>query len=117
MLTSGEAKGIVQAHPDNGIQGWMKMHDRWNRKSSMGYTVVAEKIRSIPKSKTLDEVFGKLLQLEKLYLEYVDSGGKEYTDTDRKVDILRVVPQELNSKLLMEFDDMDEASSKDLLTK
>eukprot|EP00973_Karenia_brevis_P032505 4483374-Karenia_brevis.AAC.1 len=44
MLTAGEAKGIVQANPNDGIRAWMKMHDRWNRKSGMGYTVVAEKI-------------------------------------------------------------------------
>eukprot|EP00973_Karenia_brevis_P038045 5245598-Karenia_brevis.AAC.1 len=69
---------------------WMKLHDRWNKKSNMGYTMVAEKIRSVPKAKNLDEVFGKLVQLDKLYIEYVDCGGEEYKATDRKVDILRI---------------------------
>eukprot|EP00973_Karenia_brevis_P060502 8414645-Karenia_brevis.AAC.1 len=44
MLTTGEANNTVQSHPDNGLVGWKKLHERWWKKTEMGATLIAEQI-------------------------------------------------------------------------
>eukprot|EP00973_Karenia_brevis_P029063 4009745-Karenia_brevis.AAC.1 len=73
----------------------------------MSSTVIAEQIRSVPKSKNLDEVNPKLTELEKLYNDYFEARGERYGDIERKADILRIVPLELQQKLQLDIQDMD----------
>ena len=73
----------------------------------MSSTVIAEQIRAIPKSKCLEEVNTKLTELETLYNNYFEARGERYGDVERKADILRIVPLELQQKLTLDIPDMD----------
>eukprot|EP00973_Karenia_brevis_P052164 7248159-Karenia_brevis.AAC.1 len=72
MLTEGEALSIVESAPKDGMGAWYKLHERWHKAQKMSSTAIAERIRSISKAKSLDEVNPKLIELEKLYNEYYE---------------------------------------------
>eukprot|EP00973_Karenia_brevis_P041122 5690130-Karenia_brevis.AAC.1 len=90
MLTDGEAQSIVESCPKDGKLAWKKLHDRWHKAQKMSSTLISEQIRTITKSKNLEEVNPKLTELEKLYNEYYDVRGQRYDDIERKADILRI---------------------------
>eukprot|EP00973_Karenia_brevis_P011772 1594755-Karenia_brevis.AAC.1 len=66
----------MQSHPDEGLVGWKKLHERWWKKTEMGATLIAEPIRNIGRSKKIEEVFSKIVALGKLYREYDDTCKK-----------------------------------------
>eukprot|EP00973_Karenia_brevis_P003658 506920-Karenia_brevis.AAC.1 len=70
MLTVSEAQNIIEANPKKGMSGWRQLHERWNKRTKMSSVMLLEQIRSMPKCKTLDEVFGRITDLQKKYLEY-----------------------------------------------
>eukprot|EP00973_Karenia_brevis_P038719 5343746-Karenia_brevis.AAC.1 len=51
----------------------------------MGATLIAEQIRNIGRSKKIEEVFSKIVSLEKLYREYDDTckKGELYRETEK----------------------------------
>lgn len=121
FLTEGEAKNIAQSHPSEGLKAWTALHDRWNKRTSMGFTMIAEKIRSVPACKSIGDVLSTLVTLERLYIEYDDavihSSTPTYDDVAKKADLLKIIPKELSSKLYMDVNDMDKTTHRDLLTK
>eukprot|EP00973_Karenia_brevis_P030143 4154305-Karenia_brevis.AAC.1 len=73
MLTEGETQNLVESCPRDGATAWRRLHDRWHKAQKMSSTVISEKIRSVAKSKNLDEVNTKLTELDKLYNEYYEA--------------------------------------------
>ena len=113
----GEAHDIVEACSENGVEAWRKLHTRWHKAQKQSSTVIAEAIRSVSKSKTLDEVNNKLTELKILYNEYYDVCNEPYGEIERKADILRVVPFALQQRLQLETEDMDKESIQSLHNK
>ena len=116
-LTEGEAHDIVESCHKDGASGWKKLHTRWHKAQKMSSTAIAEKIRSVGKSRNLDEVNTKLTELETLYNEYFEVRGSEYGEIERKADILRIVPLELQLRLQLEIADMDNEPIQQILNK
>eukprot|EP00973_Karenia_brevis_P084216 11686491-Karenia_brevis.AAC.1 len=73
----------------------------------MPSVMLLEQIRSMPRCKILDEVFGRITDLQKKYLEYEEVRETTYQEIAKKADILRVVPTELQQRLQLEIDDLD----------
>ena len=65
LLTDGDAHQIILSKPLDGLKGWVGLHNRWNKRSLIGYTVITEKIRALPACKSIDEIFSKITSLEK----------------------------------------------------
>ena len=60
-----------------------------------------------PEIAKLEEVLSRINDLEKLYIEYQEIRGKPYDEIERKADILRTVPKELQQRLQLDIDDWD----------
>eukprot|EP00973_Karenia_brevis_P028469 3923599-Karenia_brevis.AAC.1 len=73
----------------------------------MSPTLILDQIRSITRCKKLEDVFPKMIELDKLYLEYFEARNVAYGDIERKADLIRIVPEELQKKLMLEIDDLD----------
>lgn len=116
-LTEGESQGIVDTFPEDGAGAWKKLQERWNKRLKMSSTGICEKIKAVPKCKNIEEVLPKLTELETLYIEYQDVRGKPYDDIEKKADILRVVPTDLQQRLNLDIDDMDDIEYTLVLAK
>eukprot|EP00973_Karenia_brevis_P082823 11483289-Karenia_brevis.AAC.1 len=71
----------------------------------------------MPKCKSLDEVFGRITDLQNKYLEYEEVRQLKYEGIEKKADILRVVPIELQQRLQLEIDDLDDIKYDNLIMK
>eukprot|EP00973_Karenia_brevis_P087077 12075608-Karenia_brevis.AAC.1 len=85
----------------------------------MGATLIAEEIQNIGRSKKIEEVFSKIVALEKLYREFNDTckPGELYRETEKKADMLRIVPEEIAQKLRIDIDNIDEINYEPMLAK
>eukprot|EP00973_Karenia_brevis_P034548 4765767-Karenia_brevis.AAC.1 len=107
MLTDGEAHNIVEANPEDGAKAWQRLKERWGKRFKMSSTAVCEKMRAVPKCKTLDEMLPRMSELDKLYMEYFEIRGEQYNDIERKANLLRIAPKELQQRLQLDVDDWD----------
>ena len=64
MLTEGEAHNIVEANPGDGVEAWLKLHERWGRKLKMSSTAISERIKSVQKCQKLDDMLPRINDLE-----------------------------------------------------
>ena len=116
-LTDGEAHEIVESSAGDGVVAWRKLHDRWHKAQKQSSTAIAEKIRSIGKAKSLDEVNSKMTELQTLYNDYYDVRNEQYGEIERKADILRIVPLALQQRLQLDIEDIDKEPIQTLHNK
>jgi len=126
MLT-GEAKEMVRNVSPSGIEGWRILNHRWNRKTQFGATQIAEMIRTITPAKNVEDVYGKINQLERLHLELQKNLGEDivngqsvkvvYGEAFKKADLLKVVNEDFNIQLKKEGKELETMSYQELVDK
>ena len=116
-LTEGESQGIVDTFPEDGAGAWKKLQERWNKRLKMSSTSTSEKFKAVSRCKTIEDVLPKLTELETLYIEYQDISDKPYDDIEKKADILRIVPVDLQQRLNLDIDDWDDIEYALVLSK
>ena len=83
----------------------------------MSSMAISERIKCVQKCKNLDEIMSRINDLEKLYIECNEVRGKEYDSIERKADILRIAPKELQQRLQLDIDNWDEIALSTVLSK
>ena len=63
-VTTGDARSIVDAHEDKGLEAWWRLHNRYRPKGLRGSTDIAKRIQSIRKPTNTLNTFTLLQQLE-----------------------------------------------------
>ena len=126
-MLSGEAKEMVRNVAPSGIEAWRTLNHRWNRKTQFGATQIAEMIRTIAPAKSVEDVYGKINQLERLHLELQKNLGEDivngqlikvvYGEAFKKADLLKVVNEDFNIQLKKEGKELESMSYQELVDK
>ena len=63
VVTAGDARKIVDAHEDQGLEAWWRLHNRFRPKGLRGATDIAKRIQNIKKPFNASNTYGLLQQL------------------------------------------------------
>ena len=100
---------MLENNDGRGVECWRLMHKRWSRTSPMTSIDVLEKIRSIPRAKTAEEVAPKLQELMTLVQEWeklrsTTGAQVKYDDVLLKSDFFKIIPEAWATKFKVDAD-------------
>eukprot|EP00973_Karenia_brevis_P070337 9777520-Karenia_brevis.AAC.1 len=102
VVLDSEPFKILEINDGKGLESWRLFHRRWNRQRPLSSVDIAEAIRKIERAKTVDDVYPKLQDHQKLVTEWMVARGTVYHEVDLKADYLRIIPDKWVKELRLD---------------
>ena len=104
-VTEGDARGIVDAHEDQGLEAWWRLFHRFRPKGLRGATDIADKIQNIKKPANTMNTFTLLQKLENDIRDFAKaSPGEPMPSAIIRASMLKCVPAVIENAVKLQVD-------------
>ena len=103
--TGGDARRIVDAHEDRGLEAWWRLHNRYRPKGLRGATDIAKRIQGIKKPNNAANTYSLLQQLENDVRDFAKaSEGEKMPSAIVRSSMLQCVPDNVEKAVRLQLD-------------
>ena len=105
VSTTGDARKIVDAHEDKGLEIWWRLHNRYRPKGLRGATDLAKRIQGIKRPNSAANTFAMLQQLENDVKDFVKASvGEPMPSAIIRSSMLMCVPDNVEKAVRLQVD-------------